>query len=63
RQRETGEGVFWTRPLGNGRIVVSGLGTLFTNRALGLADNGRLLSKILRRHYHYMWSRSRQELT
>jgi hypothetical protein len=47
RQRETGEGAFWTRPLGNGRIVVSGLGTLFTNRALGLADNGRLLSNII----------------
>ena len=47
RQRETGEGVFWTRPLGNGRIVISGLGTLFTNRALGLADNGRLLANII----------------
>ena len=47
RQRETGEGVFWTRPLGKGRIVVSGLGTLFTNRALVLADNGRLLSNII----------------
>jgi hypothetical protein len=47
RQRETGEGAFWTRPLGNGRIVVSSLGTLFTNRALGLADNGRLLANII----------------
>src|SRR5262249_52848143 len=47
RQRETGEGAFWTRPLGSGRIVVSGLGTLFTNRALGLADNARLLSNII----------------
>ena len=46
-QRETGEGVFWTRPLGNGRIIVSGLGTLFTNRALGLADNARLFSNII----------------
>jgi hypothetical protein len=46
-QRETGEGAFWTRPLGNGRIIVSGLGTLFTNRALGLGDNARLLSNIL----------------
>jgi hypothetical protein len=48
RQRETGEGVFWTRPLGSGRILVSGLGTLFTNRALGLGDNARLLSNIVR---------------
>jgi hypothetical protein len=47
RQRESGEGVFWTRPLGSGRIVVSGLGSLFTNRALGLADNGRLLANII----------------
>lgn len=47
RQRETGEGAFWTRPLGKGRILVSGLGTLFTNRALGLADNGRFLSNII----------------
>jgi hypothetical protein len=47
RQRETGEGAFWTRPLGNGRIVVSALGTLFTNRALGLEDNGRLLANII----------------
>ena len=47
RQRETGEGAFWTRPLGNGRIVVSALGTLFTNRALGLADNAHLLANIV----------------
>jgi hypothetical protein len=46
-ERETGEGVFWTRPLGSGRILVSGLGTLFTNRALGLGDNARLLSNIV----------------
>ena len=46
-QRETGEATFWTRPLGNGRIIVSGLGTLFTNRALGLGDNARLLSNII----------------
>jgi hypothetical protein len=45
--RHTGEGIFWTRPLGNGRIIVSGLGTLFTNRALGLAGNARLLSNIV----------------
>jgi len=47
RQRENGEGVFWTRPLGNGRIIVSGMGTLFTNRALPLGDNARFLSNIL----------------
>ena len=46
-QQETGDGVLWMRPLGNGRIIVSGLGSLFTNRALGLADNGRLLANIV----------------
>lgn len=46
-ERETGEGVLWTRPLGNGRIIVSGLGSLFTNRVLGLADNARLLANIV----------------
>jgi Domain of unknown function (DUF4350) len=46
-QRETGDGVLWVRPMGSGRIIVSGLGSLFTNRALGLADNGRLLANIV----------------
>jgi Domain of unknown function (DUF4350) len=47
QQRESGEGVFWTRPLGRGRIVISGLGSVFTNRALGLEDNARLLSNLV----------------
>jgi uncharacterized protein DUF4350 len=46
-QQETGDGVLWTRPLGSGRIIVSGLGSLFTNRVLGLADNGRLLANVV----------------
>jgi len=46
-ERETGEGVLWSRSLGNGRVIVSGLGSLFTNRALGLADNARLLANIV----------------
>ena len=45
--RETGESVLWTRSLGEGRVIVSGLGSLFTNRALGLADNARLLANIV----------------
>ena len=45
--RETGEEVLWTRTLGEGRVVVCGLGSVFTNRALGLADNGRLLANII----------------
>jgi len=47
REQATSEGVLWLRSMGNGRIVVSGLGSLFTNRALGLADNGRLLANIV----------------
>ena len=47
RGQGTSEGAFWLRDMGNGRIVVSGLGSLFTNRALGLANNGRLLANIV----------------
>ena len=46
-QRETGEGALWTRPLGAGRIIVSGFGSIFTNRALGLADNAQLLANMI----------------
>jgi hypothetical protein len=42
-----GTGAFWTRPLGAGRIVVSAYGSLFTNRALGLGDNGQLLANLI----------------
>jgi hypothetical protein len=45
--RETGEGVLWTRPLGEGRMIVSGFGSIFTNRTLGLADNAHLLANIV----------------
>ncbi|HKT72816.1 MAG TPA: DUF4350 domain-containing protein [Steroidobacteraceae bacterium] len=44
---QTGESALWTRPLGRGRIIVSAYGSLFTNRALGLDDNGRLLANIV----------------
>ncbi|HYL04115.1 MAG TPA: DUF4350 domain-containing protein [Steroidobacteraceae bacterium] len=46
-QRETGEGVLWVRTRGAGTIVVSGFSSLFSNRALGLADNARLLANIV----------------
>ncbi|HEY6926128.1 MAG TPA: DUF4350 domain-containing protein [Steroidobacteraceae bacterium] len=46
-EQAVNEGVFWLRSLGSGRIIVSGFGSLFTNRALGLADNGRLLANIV----------------
>jgi Domain of unknown function (DUF4350) len=44
---ETGAGVLWTRPSGAGGIIVSGFGSLFTNRLLGTADNARLLANII----------------
>ncbi len=47
RQRETGESVLWMRPLGRGRVIVSALGSLFTNRALGEAGNGQLLANLV----------------
>jgi hypothetical protein len=47
RQRETGEGVLWTRPNGAGTVIVSGFASLFSNRALGLSDNARLLANIV----------------
>ncbi len=43
----TGAGALWTRSLGQGRVIVSGFGSIFTNRALGLPDNARLLANIL----------------
>jgi len=46
-ERATGQDVMWTRTLGGGRIIVSGLGSLLTNRALGLADNAKLLADMV----------------
>lgn len=43
----SGAGVLWTRSMGNGHVVVSGCASIFTNRALGLADNARLLANII----------------
>lgn len=47
RDQQRGEGVMWTRPLGAGRIIVSGFGSIFTNRAIGLGDNAKLLANIV----------------
>ena len=46
-QRESGQGVLWVRPAGSGAIIVSAFSSLFSNRALGLADNARLLGNIV----------------
>jgi hypothetical protein len=46
-QRESGEGVLWVRSAGRGTLIISAFSSLFSNRALGLADNGRLLANIV----------------
>jgi hypothetical protein len=43
-----GEGALFEQRLGAGRIVLVAGGSLFTNRALGSADNARLLANIVR---------------
>jgi len=40
-------GVFWVRPDGAGTILVSGFASLFSNRALPVADNARLLANLI----------------
>jgi hypothetical protein len=42
----SGAGVLWTRDAGNGRVIVS-TADLFSNGALGTADNARLLANIV----------------
>jgi hypothetical protein len=46
-ERATGNPVLWTSVAGEGRIVVCALGSLFTDNALGLADNAQLLANII----------------
>jgi hypothetical protein len=45
--RDTQDGALWLRDVGSGRVMVSALGSLFTNRALGLESNARLLANIV----------------
>jgi hypothetical protein len=47
REAGSSEDAFWIRPHGEGTIVVSGFGSLFSNRALGKADNARLLANLI----------------
>jgi hypothetical protein len=47
RQREMGQGVLWLRPVGNGTVIVSAFGSLFSNRTIGQADNARLLANLV----------------
>lgn len=46
-QRENGADVLWLRTVSAGTLIVSGFGSLFSNRALGLDDNARLLANIV----------------
>jgi hypothetical protein len=46
-ERDSGNGALWIRPDGSGTIIISGFSSLFSNRALGLADNARLLANIV----------------
>jgi hypothetical protein len=47
RERSAANGVLWTRLLGEGRIVVFAVATLFTDKALALADNAQLFANIM----------------
>ena len=46
-EKSSAEDAFWVRPLGEGTIIVSGFSSLFSNRALGRADNARLLANLV----------------
>jgi len=46
-EQGSAEDAFWVRPRGEGTIIVSGFGSLFSNRALGRADNARLLANLV----------------
>ncbi len=49
-ERKTGAAVLWARAIGKGQVVVSACGSIFTNRALGLADNALLLANMVGAH-------------
>ncbi len=44
---DTGIPALWAGPLGAGTVVVSGYGSIFTNKMLGRADNARLFSNLI----------------
>lgn len=46
----TGSAAAWTRAEGDGHVITLAAGTLFANRAIGRADNRRLLSNLIRWH-------------
>jgi hypothetical protein len=46
-ERESGKTLFWTSLLGDGQIVLIGIGSLFTDRALGFSGNARLFANLI----------------
>ncbi len=49
-EADTGTAALWEIPWMNGRMIVSGSASLFTNRALGNADNAQLFANIVAFH-------------
>jgi hypothetical protein len=49
---ESGAPVLWVLPTGAGQIILSGYGSIFTNKALGEDDNARLFANIVRWSVH-----------
>jgi hypothetical protein len=48
----TGVPVLWVLPSGQGQIILSAYGSIFTNKALGNDDNAQLLANIVRWSVH-----------
>lgn len=48
----SGVPVLWVLPTGNGQIILSAYGSIFTNKVLGQDDNARLLANIVRWSVH-----------
>jgi Domain of unknown function (DUF4350) len=46
--RNPGAPALWLLPFGDGQILVSAYGSIFTNKVLGESDNARLLANIVR---------------
>jgi hypothetical protein len=47
RDKKADEPVLWLAQLGRGRVLVSGFGSIFTNKLLPQADNAQLLANIV----------------
>jgi hypothetical protein len=44
----SGAPALWLSPYGNGQVIVSAYGSIFTNKVLGERDNARLLANVVR---------------